>query len=231
MTLLQAVNQFANATHTFTEETLNNEAWAWQMYEQVRYAFIYTAQDLRQLAADLMTKRITAGNPPTTAQHIMARHQMAYRAYVSRYIGLRDDDLDREPAPEEWTLRTILEHVCIAEQGFFHVSQHAIREHQAGITTPTFMPRENMANVDSDEVRAIFNGSLADNLSYYDTVHQQIITEMGRLTDAEIEILTIWWEETIFPVRFRMHRFVHFLCANLARTQVGFINKTTDAVA
>ncbi|MEM7030536.1 MAG: DinB family protein [Chloroflexota bacterium] len=207
MTLLQAVNQFAEKNHCLTEDTLNNEDWAWQMYKQVRYAFLYTAQDLRHLAVDLLAKRLATGNPPTTAQQIMARHQAAYRAYVSRFIGLTDDDLDQEPAPEEWTLRTILEHVNIAEQAFFQVNRHAITQHMAGVTAPSFMPKEKMAHVRSEEIIAIFDGSLADNLAYYDTVHQQIINEMGNLNNDALEIPTVWWEETIFPVRFRMHRF------------------------
>jgi len=210
-TLSQAVDTFAHLTHAFTEDDLNNEGWRWRTYDQVRYAHLQTTLELRQLAADLTTRRIAQGQPPTLVQAILAQHQAAYRDFLALFIGLTEADLDRLPAPDEWPLRTILAHVNVAEQHFFQVIQHALEQHRRGEQNLTPMPDDTLAHLRSEAITTIFEGPLPDHLAYYAEIHNNILAELTPLPEADLDVPTLWWEEEPFPVRFRLHRFTAHL--------------------
>ena len=48
--LYGAVARFAAATHGLPDWILNNAAWSYAAYDGVRYAFLHTTLELRQLA-------------------------------------------------------------------------------------------------------------------------------------------------------------------------------------
>jgi hypothetical protein len=205
--LTKAVDHFAQLTSTFSEAALNNEGWSWRNYEQVRYAFLETLLELRQLAVDLAAERIRQGRPPTLAQRILAQHHRAYRNFMALFDDISEAEFDTPPAKDEWPLREVLIHTTITERGFRHVIEHALTEHRQGVTELTVRPREAMAYIESPEVNAIFDGSLAGNLAYYAQSHAEVQADFSSLRDTDLDILSLWWEGEPFPLRFRLQRF------------------------
>ena len=224
-TLSQTIDTFANLTHAFTEDDLNDEGWHWQAYKQVRYAYLTTALELRQLATDLLSQRSAQGQPPTLAQQILSRHHTAYRDILALFLGLNETELSQEPAPDEWPLREILSHVNLVEQHFYQGILHGLQEDRQGISEPTHMPEEATAHIWLDETQAIFQGQIAGSLAYYEKIHTEVLTELSGLTDADLQVKTLWWEEIQYPVRFRMHRFEIHL-----REHTNQVEKTLIAI-
>ena len=205
--LSNAIDTLAQQTHQFTEADLDSESWGWKMYDQVRYAHLQTMLELRQLATDLLAQRYAQGNPPTLAQHILARHQAAFQDFLVLYLGLAEADITRVPAPDEWHLGRILSHVNMTEQHFFEVIRHALKEDQEGAQTLSAMPDNTLEHLWGSEIKAIFDGPLSGSIAYYQERHAEVQAELAGLSEADLSVPTLWWEGELFPVRFRMHRF------------------------
>jgi hypothetical protein len=230
--LSEAVDYFAQRTAGFDEAALNDEGWQWHGYEQVRYAFLETMLELRQIAVDLAAARIQQNQPPTLAQRVLAQHQRAYRDLLALFIGITEADFDRLPAPKEWPLREVLIHATITERGFMHVIEHALAEHRRGVTDLTPRPSEAMDYLNHAEVQAIFDGSMAGNLTYYRQSHAEVQSAFLALSDSELDIPSLWWEGELFPLRFRLQRFEIHLAEHInqaEKTRLGIGRPLTEA--
>ena len=87
-TLIQAVEKFTAITHKLSDDDLELP-WTWRAYnEGVRFAFFRAYEELRSLAAVLITERTTLGKPITTAQRALAQYHAAYRDLQAVLIGV-----------------------------------------------------------------------------------------------------------------------------------------------
>ena len=206
--LVTAVAQLATTTHTFTETDLNNESWAWEVYEGNRYALLQTHLELRQLAADLAVERADSGRPLSAAQRILAQHRAAYRDFQALFIGLGNEDLDIEPKPHEWSIRTILTHVYHVERFFLATILNGLRNRQNNETPPALASRNAAQNILNDAADLPpDNGSLAELWAYYDKLHSRVTRELGQLSGEGLAFASRMWEPTAYSISFRMHRF------------------------
>ena len=223
--LTTAVTTFAAATHHLTENMLNNETWAWEAYEQVRYAFLETELELRQLAAEVMAARLQAGILPSKAHLILAQHQAAYRDFLALLIGVADEDIDTRPAPNEWHIRRIVQHVHRTERFFLIHILHAHKLHQQGL--PLQRPANwQEAAVEFNLIKSVSaEGTLAENWARYDKTHQQVLTTLTPFSEADLLLPSPMWEATHYPIRFRMHRFNSHL-----REHANQLQKTLVAI-
>ena len=124
--LAAIVGRFAQATHHLSEPLLNSETWAWEAYVGIRYAFLQTFLELRDLAARLLTERTVSGQPPTEAQRALAQHHGAFRDFQSLLIGIDDAFVTTPPAVAEWPINVILTHVHEVEGYFFATILNAL---------------------------------------------------------------------------------------------------------
>ena len=206
--MVTAVTQLAAATHHFTETDLNNELWAWEAYEGNRYALLQTHLELHELAVNLANERAGSKLPITTAQRILAQHRAAYRDFQALFIGLKDADLDTEPKPHEWSIRTTLIHVYYAERHFFATILNSLRNRQDGETPSALPSRDAAKDLLNDEADLPpQNGTLADIWAGYDKLHQRVADELGQLSDEELNLTAKMWEPRAYPIHFRLHRF------------------------
>ena len=96
ITLIQAVEKFAAVTYGLSDDNLDR-AWSWWAYDEgVRFAFFRVYEELRELAATLITERTTRGKPITTAQHSLAQYHAAYRDLQAVLIGVDDYLMDKK---------------------------------------------------------------------------------------------------------------------------------------
>jgi hypothetical protein len=234
LNLTQAVEKFAITTCHLNDDDLESE-WSWRAYsEGVRYAFFRTYEELRTLAAVMITERTTKGAPITTAHHALAQYHAAYRDLQALLIGLDDELLNQSPVRDEWPLRVILGHILAAEREFFARIWHAVQEHRKSdlgedeISQPVEMtPEEVTEFVGSYEEfeRTLNRLSISGIMAYYDSLHKRVLRELTDIKAFELEAESLWWEGTPFTVEFRLHR----LDAHLRQHTIQ-VEKTLDAL-
>ena len=232
LNLTQAVDKFALITCHLSDDDLDRE-WTWRAYsEGVRYAMFRTYEELRTLAAEMITERTAKGAPITTAHHALAQYHTAFRDLQAILIGLDESLVDRAPARNEWPLRVILGHTMAAEREFFARIWHAVQQHRRAdfsedeLPKPVEMTPEEVAEfVGSFEEfeRTMNRLSLAGILAYYDSLHKRVLRELTDIKAFELEAESIWWEGMPFTVEFRLHR----LDAHMRQHTVQ-IEKTLD---
>ena len=202
--LAQAVEEFVAATAGLPDEALERE-WQWRAHDEegVRFAFFVTYQELRELAALAAAERATRGPAQTLAQRILAQHHAAYRDLHGVLAGVDDGALDREPAPGEWPLRAVLEHVVGTEHGFFAVVSYALERHRRGEPLER-TPREAIFTYHPE---ITFDGTLAQILARYDELHATILRRFADLDEGDLAAHSLWWEGYPVELGFRLHRF------------------------
>lgn len=209
VSLIQAIERFSAVTHGFSDDDLERE-WAWRAYEEgVRFAFFRTYEELRELAARLITERTTRGKPVTAAQHTLAQYHAAYRDLQAVLIGLNDAIIDDAPAEEEWPIRMILGHIIAAEREFFARIWHAVQRFRDGHDDPVEMTAEEVAEfVGSYEAfeRTMNRLSIPGIMAFYDSLHKRVLRELTGIRGLELDASSLWWEELPITVEFRLHR-------------------------
>lgn len=163
----------------------------WSGYGGVREIIFRVYLELRELAVITAAHRDRMGEGSTQAQRILAQHHAAWRHLTGALAGVHDAELDREPRPGEWPLRTVLEHIISAEIGFTSV----IRAGLAHVPRPTERPNADVS------------GSLTDILGRYATIHTTALNAFAGLTDAQLLEPVAFWEDEPIEVRFRLLRY------------------------
>jgi hypothetical protein len=204
--LAQAVQAFARVTVGLT--TLDEE-WPrlepdsiWRGYSDTRDVFFRVYQQLRDLASHIIQQRNADGPQITTAQRILAQHQIAYRDLYGALVGVSSDEFDRQPAPEEWQLRAVLAHIMRTERGFLSRIVYALQNNAEPLTE---MPEEQLIRFGRREADPI--GSMGEILARFDALHDRVLAELGPLGDEQLATPSLWWEGYPVEIRFRMHRF------------------------
>jgi len=208
-TLAEGVERFASATCGWSDATLG-ETWEWQAHEAgVRGTFFQVYEELCKLATTTAAAGAQRGPSTTTAQRVLAQHQMAYREPLAALIGVGDELLDRPPAEGEWPLRKVMEHTMTAEAAFFAVTRHALEGRRRGEPVRKVTRAEMEAPVGGFEEfgQAVANASLAGILGRYDALHRQVLQELADIREDELDTPSLWWEGRELPVQHRLHRF------------------------
>jgi len=200
--LAAVIARFAQATHHLSEPLLNSETWAWEDYVGVRYAFLQTYLELRDLAARLLVERTVTGQPPTEAQRALAQHHAALRDFQALLIGMRDVFVTTPPAVAEWPINVILTHVHEVEGYFFATIINALRNPE-----PTRLNAEQRAALLGADFVLNDQASLAVMWQNYEQFHDRLLVELASLHPEQLAIIAPMWEPSPVHVRFRLHRF------------------------
>jgi uncharacterized protein len=198
-----AIKSFADTFHTVPERVLNSNSWAYDDYDGLRYAFLHTTLELRQLAATLNAMRLAAGIPLTRAQYALAQHQSAFRDLEALLIGLDAADYTRLPAAYEWPANVIVAHVHEVEGYFYGAILNTIRN-----PNPTPLGDPEIAALAGEPLVIPDNLPQADMWADFIRLHEKVAADLQSLTDAQLALSSPWWEAEPWPtVEFRLHRF------------------------
>jgi len=227
--LVEAVEQLAAVAHSMPDPELDRE-WTWGAYdsEGVRFAFFRTYEELCELAATTAAERAARGPAPTTAQRILAQYHAAYRDLQAALLGTDGDVADQAPAEGEWPLRKVVAHIVGGDVGFYAVVKYALDRHRSGDGRPAEIPDEAWAAIvgqDVDSVRAILSGPLAGIRSYHETFHERVLREFAGISEEELAVPSMYWEDYAMSLRFRLHRFDSHM-----RQHTIQVDKTLDAI-
>jgi hypothetical protein len=226
--LIEAVEYLASITRYLPDDDLEIE-WSWRAYnEGLRYAFFRTYEELRQLAASLLSQRTSGGKTISTAQRSLAQYHTAYRDLQACLLRVDEQLLDTPSEKGEWSLRGILGHILAAEREFFARIWFAVKQHRQGVEEPTEMTMqelEEFVGPYKDFERSMNRLSLAGIMAYYDSLHKRVMREISDIRGFELEAPSLWWEGIPLAVEFRLHR----LDAHLRQHTIQ-IEKALDAL-
>jgi len=206
--LIVAVEQFAAATIHCDDADLER-AWVWRSYEEgIRFAFFRTYEELRELAARLSYLRTQLASPVSTAQHALGQYHAAYRDLQAVLLGLSLDQMSLAPAPGEWAIKQILPHMFRTSGSFFANIVFALERGRAMEKTPVRLTDDDWDKVWAGDPfeQVIENADFLGLLSYYEQFHKRILNELEGITQEELSILSMWWEDEPYPLEFRLHR-------------------------
>ena len=104
------------------EYRYETEQWRWNT---VRRVLLRLGDHVREHTTQLVEARDAAAGAPTMTQRILAQAMEAYGYWLGAMVGLSDEDLDKAPAPGEWTPRQVLEHMISSQSGYLDTIQRA----------------------------------------------------------------------------------------------------------
>jgi hypothetical protein len=204
--------------------------WKWASYdsEGVRFAFFRMMEELRALAVRTVQLRLQTGQPPSQAQRILAQYHGAWRELQAVLLGLDETTFDQPPAEGEWPVQRTLAHMLGADLGFYVLVSYARERHRSAdgravrFGDETY---ERLLGLDEAGYVALMARPAGGLLEYHAAFHQRILSELGSLSDPELELDAYYWEEEAYPLRFRLHRFESHL-----RQHTVQIEKTLAAI-
>lgn len=204
MTVTRSVERLVRVSVALSDQDLERP-YAWEAYDEdgLRFALLTAHHLLRDAHARAAAMRLGAGQPFTEAQRILAQFHEAYRDLTGALAGVREDELDRVPPAAQWPIRKVLEHLLGAEMGFLtaiDLALEAVRSGRPSIADEAAFrarrrPAEDPRGSRSDALNALFRS------------HVTILGALSRVSDPELDTPSWFWEETGYPIRFRMHRF------------------------
>ena len=210
--LTQSVENFAALMLPLSEKELERE-WIWKDHDKegIRFAFFVTLLELRQLAVTLSTL-----NPnPTPAQHILSQYHAAYMDLQAVLLGISDETADMVPAEGEWSIRKVYSHILGADFGFTATIRYALELHQANKWNKSPIPESEYPRlyaISEKEYDQLTDSPLSQMLAYHRNLHKQIVGEFAAIKNGELDLSAVFWEETPFPIRHRLHRYeAHFV--------------------
>lgn len=207
-TVTQAVEDLVRASVRLPDAAMD-EPWAWRMYDEegLRFALLMTHHELRDLAVRLAAARDRDGPRPTEVERIGAQYHEAYRDLTGLLHRVRADELDREPAPDQWPVREVLRHMLGAIYGFGAVVQLAAEAHAKGspLREPTDeeFARAKAMPAPQGQLAAGGTREVANALF---AAHQRALQAMRLVRDDALEKPALFWDGEM-PLRFRLHRF------------------------
>jgi hypothetical protein len=209
--LSQAVDAFTGVL-LGKDDSLLERAWAWGPYEGegVRFAHFRTFEELRELEVNIRARRNAAGRAPTSAQSILTQYHRAWREMQAALRWISAADAVRRPAPGEWSLQQTLAHMAGAEIGFYVAIRHALEHRRSGhidTTKPTSEVWDALSGLTQSAANATLEGSYAQLLEFTDMWHTKVLNGFADIYDAELETLSLFWEDRPFSIRFRLHRY------------------------
>jgi hypothetical protein len=204
--LTSAVENFASVMLPLSERDLERP-YPWKGYDEgIRFTFFMTILELRELAARLAPKRET----PTQVHRILAQYHAQYMDLQAAIFGLSAEASETAPAENEWPVREVYAHILGAEFGFRAVIRYALEGHRASAWTDAPTPESEyprLYGMPEEEYRALMNSPLDRMAAYHRELHTSILAEFASITNVELDLPSTFWEETRFPIRYRLHRF------------------------
>ena len=179
--------------------------WPWRGgTKDVRYALLRVADHEQEHAVQIARTLTALGWRPSEAQHILGLAEVSRGWLLGELAGVGDDLLDREPAPGEWPLRTVLGHVIVTERRYWKRTAWHVAEARAGRPTTDNPPAGVVESLQAAAGYA--TGSLAEIAGRLTAVRDEVLAELAGLDDADLEAPTNWAGFDV-DVRFRLHRF------------------------
>ncbi len=94
----------------------------------VRFILYQMGRHEREHITHVKKIRQALNAPQTEAQMILAQNQATRGELLAELMGLTDDELNRQPAPNEWSVRQVLEHAIQVEGRYLAAAEKALAD-------------------------------------------------------------------------------------------------------
>ena len=152
--------------------------------------------------------RLFSARANTRAVEIARIHHRAYRDLTGALVGIDAQTFDQPPADGEWPVRTVVNHITIAELAFTRLIDWAVQRQRRGNGMPMEMPTDE---VEARHAEIDAAGLMEDVMATYASIHQEAIDATNHLSGSDLEAVGVWWEGYPVTVWFRMHRYAAHL--------------------
>ena len=203
-TVTEAVEALVRATVDLPDVELDR-TWVWNEYDEegLRFALLMAQHELRDLAVRLAALRPARATQP---QRILAQYHTAYRDLTGALAGVRDADVDREPAPGEWPVRAVALHMVGAEYGFLGVVQYARSPDRPADEAAAEERWTSWREEHGYRGPKQIDGGINQVREVLFEAHRRVLRELADLTDEDLDRMAAFWDGSK-PIRFRLHRF------------------------
>jgi hypothetical protein len=207
----KSIDRFSTLVRDLPDSELERD-WAWGSYksEGIRFAYFRAYEDLRKLAVQIGRYREASGNTLSDAQRILAQYHAAYMDLQAVLLGV-DNRLDEMPPVEgEWAIRRVYAHIVGADMGFYVSIKFALDRHRQGANPLVDIDDETWLEIigmEEEQVDARMAEPLPGLQSFHKALHLRILADFSEICDDELELPARFWEEEVYSLRFRLHRF------------------------
>lgn len=206
--MTQAVEDLCRAAVRLPDDAMDRP-WAWGAYDEegLRFALLLTHHELRDLAVRLVAARERGGRPFGEAERIRAQYHEAYRDLTGLLQRVGDDELDRAPAPGQWSIREAVQHMLGALYGFSAVVELGVEAHERGVE-PSEPADDEFAAAKRQPApqKDLAKGDRRGVANALFEAHRRAREAMARVGDDALEVPALFWDGAM-PLRFRLHRF------------------------
>ncbi len=189
---------------TVPDEALELEWRLWDGDQELRYAFYRCYEVLEAatatIAAALATSQELGHALP--AQPILAPATAARWDLHGVLVALADDDLDRDPGGNEWTVRETLAHTISSQRAYSWFSAWWLARRDAA-DYPDSVPEEVLNELPLREAEGV--GTLAEVQARLDDVLDATSERLGTLGAGDLAARSRWSGHAV-PISFRLAR-------------------------
>ena len=94
-------------------------------WDEVRRVLLRLGEHMREHANQLEGARSDLGRHRTMPQRMLSEAELSYGKLLAATVGLDDANLDADPGSEQWSIRTVLEHILDTERRYLQAVQDA----------------------------------------------------------------------------------------------------------
>ncbi len=198
--LRDAVHALAVAAAPLPDAAMD-APYTWGDYneEGLRFALLTAYHDLTDLGVRLRG----LAPPPTQARLILAGFIDAHADLAGLLVSASDPEMDLAPAEGQWPLRAAIDHVLGSENGFTYICRRGLERVREGRPQSEYtnadwgaIPRAGPALGGRDAVLARLQES-----------RDAVLDAFADLPDALLDQPIRFWEQELYPLRFRLIRY------------------------
>jgi hypothetical protein len=117
------LDAFTDITRAELRYATGHERWS-----SARRVMLQFNNHLREHALQVRLARQGLQCLPSEPQDMLALGEQAWGDVLASCVGLTDDDLDRAPAPGQWSVRQVFEHMIKSEGGYRRMIEKAQKD-------------------------------------------------------------------------------------------------------
>jgi hypothetical protein len=153
----------------------------------------------------------------TETQQVLALAMETRGELRSILLGAPDADIDRVPAPGEWTVRQTLEHAHAVDGRYASAIEYAVERVHSSVELPLQRPRAATSEPAGD---TRLGGSLGQVLTQLHLTRDDVVARLNGIADADLQAPAIYGGHEV-DVRYRLH-----LLSSHEREHAGQVART-----
>ena len=207
------------------------DAWWWRETElDVRYGLYRQYEALEDARFRIRTTLHEASLPETEARPIVAAATAARWDLHGLLYGVADEDLDRDPGNDQWTIRETLAHIVGGQRGYAWFTAWWLSQKDRPLDDfPERVPEDAVIGFPEEETEG--RGTLEDIQRRLDDIVDLSGGVFGRLGTADLAARARWSGVPV-DVRFRLVRWASHMREHTIQVEktLGYIGRPITEV-